>query len=441
LVQIVAARGLGPEGYGIFGFVVSVGSLFLFLADPNLQVLVAREVARDPDSARTWIGRSLALWLAMSAVLVGCAGAYAALLDGRPYVVAAAAVSGLATALFAGQALLEASLQGLRSLRPLMGSSLAARSLYLVFAVLAIAAGFGLHGVLWAQVLGTAVGFAWLFLWLYRHLGAFPLPGVSEVVRLAKDTVPFALSRLFGTIYLGADVLLMQVFLSDADLGAYRLAGLLLVQLGAVSVMLNRLYLPWFSTSDPEALSAKVSFTWRVAVAVSAPLAIGGMVLAAPILGLLGGDGYQIAAPLMAVLMMVLPLRFLNNLLSNLLSARDRQTERTWATAVGAFGTIACNLALLPWIGATGAAWSALVVDGVVLVWQVWVARDLLRGTGLILVTSRALAPALVMGLAIGWASRFPLWMVIPGGAMVFFVLAVVTRGVRRDDLRTLTGL
>jgi O-antigen/teichoic acid export membrane protein len=274
-------------------------------------------------------------------------------------------------------------------------------------------------------------------------IGGVVLPKLREVLSLGRQTVPFALNRLFGAVYLAGDVFYLQLFVSDSDLGLHRMASLLLVQLGTVSVMLNRVFFPWFSAraGDPASLTHSAQFAVRVALLISLPLGIGGALVAEPLIVLVGGEEYRTAWPVMAVLMLVVPTRFLNNALANLLSAVDRQVDRTWSTVLGAVALTIGALLVAPNYGILGVAWVTLVVDLVVLAFQVGRAADVLGRAGWGSVFGRLTVAVSAMVGVVYVLTPWTVWVQVVAGGATFSAVSLLTGSWRPADLRLLFRL
>src|SRR5690606_27713850 len=89
-LQVFLARALGAEDFGTYSFLSGVFGLFLFAAHMNLHQLLARRVARAPETANEAVGLGLSATACLAWIGGACVVTYVWLLDGRPHVVATA---------------------------------------------------------------------------------------------------------------------------------------------------------------------------------------------------------------------------------------------------------------------------------------------------------------------------------------------------------------
>ncbi|MFK7930055.1 MAG: flippase [Myxococcota bacterium] len=438
VVQIVLARFLGPESFGLFGFIASVVSVLAFVADLNLQVLLAREVARDTPSAGAGLGNGLLTITFTSSLAVALSVALVGVLDGRPVALLAALFAGLALGTSAARSVVEAVFQGLQNMRPLVVANLVGRVIYLGATLALLALGFDVVGVFAASIIGPLLTAVVLIVLFIRRVGPIQLGPVVAVLPRIRETVPFLLGGLFTSVYLASDVLVIKAFHGDDEVGMYRAASLLLLQLGVVAVVINRALYPRVAKTlgSPEEARIEVAFGMKVLLAVSLPLGVGGLLVGDALLPFLVGVGYESGIPAFLVLMPLLPVRFLNNLLANALSALDQQKERTIGAGVAAGVNVVANLALVPFMGAFGAAITTVASDAVLLVFQAW---RLSRSIGMIPFfwpTVRLLPALAALGLVVWLLPDLHVALRVLLGGVAYVVVAWGTGALTLADLR-----
>jgi O-antigen/teichoic acid export membrane protein len=80
---------------------------------------------------------------------------------------------------------------------------------------------------------------------------------------------------------------------------------------------------------------------------------------------LLFGAGFAESGPVLAILAWTAPMLFLGVAQTNWFIAHDRQTGLLVRSAVAAAASVALNVALVPWLGARGAAITMLTSQAV----------------------------------------------------------------------------
>ncbi|MBW1881198.1 MAG: oligosaccharide flippase family protein, partial [Deltaproteobacteria bacterium] len=287
IVQAFLARYLGKETFGTYSFLIGVTAMFAFLAHMNLRVLLARRVARAPDTSGQMMGLGLVTTALLGLIATGGVVGYAWLRDGRPIVVVAAAIAGLALGSRGLARVAEAVFQGLRRMGVMVQGTLIERLVLVVGTIGLVLAGAGLPGVFAAQLLASMAFLAVLVTRFQRTEANIPLrfPG-REAWQLVVDARPFALNQLYGAIYLVSDLLILKEFHGDEEVGLYRAATILVLQLPVVAVILNKGIYPRMARylGDKDAAGKELAFAVRALLAVSLPVAIGGICVAGPLL-------------------------------------------------------------------------------------------------------------------------------------------------------------
>jgi len=444
IVQAFLARFLGKETFGTYSFLLGVTAMFSFIAHMNLRVLLARRVARAPESAGRAMGLALLTTVLLAPVATAGVVAYAWLGDGRPIVLFAAVIAGLALGMRGLARVAEAVFQGLRRMGVMIGGTLVERGVLVVGTIGLVLAGAGLPGVFAAQFLGT-LAFLWVLVDRFRRTEAeisFRVP-LRDIWRLFVDAWPFAANQLFGAIYLVSDVLVLKEFHGDEEVGLYRAATILILQLPVVAVILNKGIFPRMARrlGDPDAAGSELAFSVRALLAVSIPVAIGGICVAGPLLVLIVGDQYRDATTAFVLLLAMVPFRFVNNAYENALSALNQQPARTRGVFYAALFNLVANLLVIPRFGATGAAATTLFTDILLTVYLAIRITPNVRGVRVgrsIVVT---ILPALPMALVVLALPGWHVLLRIGVGAVVYLALGYLSGAWEKGDIRVLRNI
>jgi len=441
-IQIGLARFLGDDGYGSFKFLATLAGLLGFLADFSIPVLLARQVARAPENAAERLGTGLTAIALLAAPPILLTAAYAWLVDGRPDVVIAAFAAGATMGALATQGIGESIFQGLRRMRPLLWANLAGRLVYLGGTVWLLWLGWGVFGAFVAMAAGPLAAAAILLAAFRRQVGPPRSQGLAGAARLIRDGLPFGLHRAFMGAYLAGDVLVIQWFCTDAELGAYGAAALFLVQIPLAQVLIKAIY-PTLSQaiSRPDDAGAELGLAVRLLLVASLPIAVGGAMVAPELIALLFGPDFGAAVPLLVVLLPVLPLRFVNLTTGAALSALDRQPRRTRAILVIASFNLILNVLMVPYWGALGAAIATVIAEVALLIWLGTALTGAVHGVGWLSGVWRSLPGLLAMAGIVWLTGAAHVGVQIAAGAAVFAAAAWLMRAVTGEDLRRLLRL
>lgn len=444
-VNVMVMRGLGVDGFGVYGYVTTLVGLAAFGSSMGMDRLLKREIARDERLA----GHYVATGLAASALLSLTTGvgilAWAWLMDGRALVVLGAALAAIALGL---QSLAAVPVSAFHAVRR-MGLGVRGNQAGRVALVLATGAflwlRFDVVAVFAAQILDAAVTLGIVWLVYTRALRTGPLTTTwADVRALIRASVPFGLGALFVSIYLSVDVLMLGRMRGDTEVGIYRGAVMLLSLFPIVAETLSTGIYPRMARhlGRADLAGEELRFATRILLAVSVPAAVGGMLTARPLMVFLGGPEFAASALPFIVMAPLLPLRFLNNGYGMTLSALNRQGDRTRGAIFAAVLNIGVNLWAIPRYGALGAAGTTLLTEVALAGWMRWRIVPLVSGLGLTETLLRVGIPAAVMaGVLAGVLAVVPevhVVLTIALGVAVYAVCGRLTGALRPGDLQSL---
>lgn len=441
-VNVLLMRALGVEGYGVYGYVMTLVGLCSFGASMGMGRYLQREIARAPQDAGRLVATGLAAGLGLSTLTGLVILAWAAGMDGRPVVLLAAGLGAVAVGVQSLVSVPIAYFHGLREMGLGVKGNAAGRVVLVVSTfVLLLGFQFGVAGVFAAQVLDALVTLAIVGNVALRRIDREALrTSWADVRQLITVCVPFGLNALFGSIYLSVDVVLLEEMRGDTEVGIYRGAVMLISLFPVLADTLTTGVYPRMSRNlgDRGATGAELSFLARILLAVSVPAAVGGMLVAEPLMVFIGGDAWSVSALPFIVMAPMLPLRYLNNGLGMTLSAMNAQKDRTRGVFLAAIVNLVGNLLVIPEHGAAGAAATTLGTEIALAAWMHWKVRPHITSMGLLPTLGRVALPAALMGGVIWALPSLHVVLVIAIGVAVYALGALVTGAVRRDDWRAL---
>lgn len=435
-VNVALARWMSRDAFGAYRWVWACVAVAAFGAHLGLWQLVTRRVSRDPAEAPRVLPVALTATAGLS-VLTGVAiVAYVWVADGRPEVVAAAALGALTLAANALSQLVQATFHGLRRMFLEIPGVLLGRAVFALSHLVLLALGFGLVP-LYAGRAGSAVVMLVALLVMFRWRVGRMAPVPAGAVRAWVAHGPaFGATVFFGAVAAQADILMLEAMASGDEVARYAAPASVLLQLAFVANIVSRGFFPQVAALGAQdgALPHALRLQARMLLLVSVPVAVGGMAVGAPLVVFIFGPRYADAVGPFLWLLAAVPIRFLNNGYGMTLTALDRQGVRARIDMVGAFVNVGANLVAIPLLGATGAAMTTLLTDVVVHLWLRWqLHRDVpdYREVGPWL---RTLVPALAMAAAV-WAMPGHVLVRVAVGGAVYVVLAWGSGGWRRADL------
>ena len=444
VVAAALARGLGHTGFGQFSLALSLAAIATALADLGITSAAVRQLALDPTAAATTAGA-----LVLARTVTGIFGAgfvvVAAYLADPSHQVLPVAIVVAATLL----------LSPLVALQPVGQATLRVGAINLLLL---------LQSVLWtvavltlaasrAHILSYAAAFLLVALvqtttnWLtFKARTPVSLSGAKAQLRkLVGVAWPVGVGGLFVTAYYRMDSLILFHFhgpASTADFSAaYRFLDVLqVIPATLLSVVLPLLASTW-RTPTREALHRRqrlFALALTVVVGASLPISVGGALVARPLISFVYGEGFDGAAPLLAVLIASFPAISIGYVSVGLALASGRTRLYASVAAIAGVGNVAANLWLVPSHGAAAAAWltvgteygvaAALLAllgsrSGTALPWARWL---------------RALAATACLAAVVIPLREASLFYSVGAGGLVFLASAAGLRVLTGSDIRAI---
>lgn len=321
---------------------------------------------------------------------------------------------------------------------------LAGRLVVLVASVALALSPLGLVGFVLGQLVGESVSAVMLGWQVFRRCDGWRAPTPAAFRRLVKTTAPFAMQSWWSDVYLGSDMLIVERYRTRSEVGFYRVGQVILDNLSLVGVVINRALFPLLSTlkDEREEATRRLRFNLRILGAFSLPVAVGGALLAEPLVLFLSGPAYLPAAMVTALLLCIFPIRMVNNTLGVGMTAMDYQRQRAaLATAAGIFNVLA-NLWAVYAYGILGAAVTTLLTEVLLFFGFRYYCRSLFGPLHVLRTLAPAIVSATLMGAAV-WVSPadWGLWGRVAVGVLAYAPCAWWTGAIRGGDLRSLRSV
>ena len=394
--SVILARGLGPEGYGQYVFVMAIISLLALPLGPGLGQLVTREVAKYQKDEEWALFRGLMRrahqWILFGSTVMGCGIALIALrytswaVDDRWSLLLIAV---LMLPLLGLNALRSSTLRGLRLVFFAQLPELLVRpALHLTIAGCLLLAGIlNPATALASQIAGTALAFgvgAWLLLRL-KPLEAKQGEPTYRYDKWARSLLPFTLLAAVSNLNGQIGILILGWLGADKDVAALQIAISASMLVALTLVIVNLVISPYIARAyrdrDKQYLQRLSRNSVRAALTVAVPIALFLIVLGGPIIDVVYGKAYR--SDVMLPLQILVFGQMLNVAFGSvglLLTMSGFERHTLVGQVVALFVNLLAAIILIPPFGAIGAALS--IVLGLVT-WNVFLAFGVVRKVGI----------------------------------------------------------
>jgi O-antigen/teichoic acid export membrane protein len=439
---LVYLRLLGRPAVGDYTFLVVVTTYLDTLIDFGLNALVARDVARGAVSSaaafRAVNVLRLGLWLAGLAIVALVYGP----LRGVANLSDEAAVAGVVFYLALLPSVIAktatAVLWAAERLEVTAAVQIVTTVLRTVIGTAALFAGYGFIGLAATSLVVNVITAG-----LLARLSAgartrpparaardspFP-PSTIGYARWLRQSWPLFLNQLLQGLFFKIDAVLLLPLAGAVAAGAYAAAYRVAEGAGIIQSSFTLALFPRLSRAADD-LTGAYRLALRVLLQLAFPLAAGTALLSEPIVALVGGREYlPDAAIALAILIVYLPLTYVNGLTQYVVIAVERQRILTFAFFAALVFNTAANFIFIPRFGYVAAAWVTVLSEIVLLVPFQWAARRAGVRVSLLREARIALLATLLMAPVVWWLrdAIHPIAAIVAG--VVVYPLALWSLG------------
>jgi O-antigen/teichoic acid export membrane protein len=419
----ILTRYLGPDDYGKFTLALMYMQLFGVLADVGLFTTVVREISKRPERTEELAGNALTLRLLLSIAVICLASAISLLLPYPPDVRVAIVLAG-GPLLFG---MLTSSLVTVLQARLVMGRAVVGdvlgRAVTLGLTVLVAALDLGFYAVMGAAAGGAAATLVVTWLLSHRITKIRFRADLSVWRPLLLASVPLGLALAINEIYFRADTLIISLYQPYDEVGLYTLAYRILEFTLMLGTILLTTVFPVLSDAverDPPRALRTIQTSTDVFVILALPLVVGGLVLAEPLVELVGGTDFTGASVPLQILLFSGGLSWINAVFGFALIAKERQASALWLNASALVFNVGLNFALVPRYGIDAAAAVGVASEVLILAGSYFLMRRHFDFFPRFNTLPAALAAALVMGAALWLLRDGPVVVLVPLGVTLY---------------------
>jgi len=259
-----------------------------------------------------------------------------------------------------------------------------------------------------------------------------------EIIKyLFSEVWPLAVAGGLVMVFTKINLLMIQYFLTERDVGLFAVPMRMVDALMIISVVFITAVLPVLSRMYKESRDKflnLVRLSYRMMLCISLPIVAVVMFYSSAIIHLLVGESYSASAPILAILIWTAMLSFCGMVFNGALIASGRQKLLMVVYAVQAFVCVGLNVVFIPEFGIVGAAWATLITYSIVFL--VILLFKQVRYAGIVWL--RSLPVPLLCALITGYSAKLlglKLLSAVFFSPVVFIGLILMIRWINRTDL------
>jgi len=235
----------------------------------------------------------------------------------------------------------------------------------IIVQVIAVVLGYGVAGLAGGFVAGLLISSLIKLRFFDLHFVPFKWKHIKS---LATFSVWIFLISSGVIVFSTADTIMIGYFLSNADVGIYRVVLQFTLMATFMTVVLRSTLYPrvsrWGKTRDIASIEISLSRAFTYSLMLAIPVAIGGFLIGDKLLYYFYGAVFAEGYITMMVLFIVQIVNIFCYFFATYLTAMDRLKYLFEVTAVSVVANIALNSLLIPLIGILGAAIATLITMG-----------------------------------------------------------------------------
>ena len=368
LFRILVVRSFGDETFGQYSIVIAFVGLFQILAEPGITQYAMREIARDRGKARFYFWNLVALRLLLAAVGIVVITLAAILAGYSSYIVWGIALYALTFLLSAFEAPLEMLLIANERFDATTLLNIVGQLSFAVLGTIVLFAGYGMNVLVATGLVAMLPQIASAVQIVRRNRLLDFRPAVAPHIwpQLIRGGLPFAMISLSLIIAQSIDTVILSWFWPDEAVGWYNAAYRLAISLLFLFDGFRTAIVPTLSRSfvtDQAVVNRWYYRSVRAIALVALPMAVGGTLVARPLLTMLYGQEFEPAALIFQVIVWDVPLIMYASFCGNMTTIVNAERSAARIYAINAVANVVLNMIFIPRYGVVAAAAVTVVTD------------------------------------------------------------------------------
>ena len=440
--SMYTARYLGPERYGTIAFALAFTSIFGVVTDLGINTLTIREVARNKNSATTFLGNLLLI----KSILVIITVAFivvAVNLTGHDWIeIDVTYLISISIILSAFNGAFNSLFQAFERIEYVSIGSVLSNISMLLGAGYAISQGFGVIGFACIYIFSSILGLAYtLFVANRLHLTHALQIDREMIWPMMKEALPFGITALSGMIYTYADSIMLSSLKGNEVVGWYNAPYRLMLMMLFIPNVINVVIFPVMSryfTSSPSFLKLIYTKYLKFMLILSLPLGMGTTLIADKIILFVFGVGFENSIVALKIIIWTIVLTFIGAAFARLLESVNQQRIITKISMVCMVVNVLLNILLIPKFSYIGSSFVTVVTEFLLVGSIIFFSYRLNYGIPLSIIKTyliRILFSSLVMCIFVLYFKETYLILLIISAIFVYFFTLYIVRGIDSEDM------
>ncbi len=444
LFSLYAASALGVEKFGAYGYAIAIVAMVTAFSDFGTNTFLIRQtaVASDKSGRRRLLSASLTIKFALGLLGLLIIVFLSRILPVDRTVSFLLILFGLGMFFNNIGSGFSNTLIGLESFGLYGIISIFSQTINIGAACLLIYLGLGLIGIGYAFSGWGFLSFILISLIVMkRHYPPIFRISRKEIAKFIRGAAPLGFTAILVTIYYKSDYIILEYFKGTGEVGLYSAAYVVVNALIFLPTTISTTLLPKLSflkENDPDKLKFIYQYVFKYLFFAGFGLGFGTLAVSSDLIAVIYPDDFARAYLALNILIWALALIFINAMQGNMLVALEKQRLLPYITGAAAAVNIGLNFILIPRYGIQGAALTTVLAEIVAGGSCLYILRNLNSPIYIIKVAYKTLTAGLSMYIVLLAIEYLSLFIRVPLGIGVYFIVLIILRGLTMTDLKPL---
>ena len=441
-------RYLGKEGFGSYSLIFAFLYIFNILADLGLYSLMTREISKPEADEKKIASNIFTIRVFALLVFLGLAVVTIWFFPYTSEVKSGILIASIGFLFLSASQVLMGIFQKYLRIDKAGIADLIARIVQLGLVAIMIYLKMGLFAILMAVNASCIINFIFNWIFARKHVAVGFDFDFSLWKKIIRDALPIAASIVLTLIYFKFDTVFLSLKFINRysvsplnDVGIYNVAYKVLEGLIFFPAMFVGLIMPMlsnFAESNLEEFKKTFQKVFDVLIIFIVPIIAGLLMLALPIVVLIGGGQFEASAPALQILSFAIGFIFLGNLLGSSIIALNKQKIGAWIYFGGMIFNIITNLIFIPKYTYLGAASTTLATELLVTLLMFYLVYKTIHYFPSFRIVFKALIGGIAMGVFIWFFKEWNLFLLVGLGIAIYFGVLYLIKGIRKEEIALL---
>lgn len=436
-------RYLGPENSGKYQFILSYVLMFAIISDFGIQQFITKKISENPAQKKEYFQEFLRFELFLCILLFSSLLGLAYFRGFESNILYGIAIAGLGMCLNTMCYPFLAVMSAEQDLKKVALINFVNSLVNVSIIFLAIYFKQGIVFLSSVQLVFGVIDLILYRIFIKKHL---PFLEVSQIFKsfsfktvksILKNGWPFVLLVGFSAVYNRIDVIILAKFLDYIQVGFYTAAYKFFDLLSFFPAVVSHTLFPVFAASMSKGLMPKVREDLekflRLMLALALPLAVGGCILAKPLIVLVAGNEFEPGARVLSVIIWAIAILFIYIPLNSLIISQLTK-KAALITGINVLVNIIGNIILIPKFGILAAAIMTVVSELIQGIFYFIFVKSKITDFVFFAFAIKPLAASLIMGAVIWQVRDLNVLISLTTGAIVYLIILLISGFLKKDD-------